>query len=627
MKQQYAVGIDLGTSNSALALLPIDANNENDNGSTTADAHIVPITQLVSAQAREGMTTLPSAVYLPTEQEQRQLPEMPWQEGKSDYVIGSFARKHGALLPDRLITSAKSWLCNNRIDPKQPLLPWQSSLAERKMSPFDTQVAILKHLRQALLEHCRHNEIHLDLDNTPTTITVPASFDEVAKNLTAAAAQKAGWSETTMLEEQQAAFYNWLDQCGDSWRDQVELGDIILICDIGGGTADFSLIAVAEDNGELQLERISVGTHLLLGGDNMDLALAYALKAELESKGKRIDTGQMLSLIHSCRIAKENLFNDTNLDKFPISIPSRGAGLFSRTLTTNLTRKHLSNIVLDGFFPITTIEEQPLERPRSGLHEAGLNYVHDPVISKHLAHFLIHSQINMAANVKLQKLLETACAQHNQTKFIRPTAVLFNGGIFKAQPLRQRVLDLLSNFNNGQAIRELVTGENKTADLDLSVAKGGAIYSRTITNGSGIRIKAGTARSYYIGIESSLPAIPGIVHPLKALCVVPQGMEEGSEYSLDEREFGLSIGQAVEFRFFSSNVRAADQVGSQVDDADELEETAQLKVTLSSVDENSPHIVPVKLHSRITELGTLELWMQHSESEQRWKIEFNVRGK
>lgn len=619
-EQQYAIGIDLGTSNSALALTAIGATDE--------ATQVVPILQMADTNARESKNALPSALYLPTEQEQRQLPLMPWDGAGAapSYITGSFARKHGALLPDRLVTSAKSWLCNNRIDPRQPLLPWQSSLEERKISPFDAQVAYLNHLRQALLYYWQRNGIQTDLERCPTTITVPASFDEVARNLTAQAARQAGWGDASLLEEQQAAFYNWLDKCGDSWREQVELGDIILVCDIGGGTADFSLIGVTQHDGALQLERISVGDHILLGGDNMDLALAYTLKGELENQGKKIDAGQLLSLIHSCRVGKEALFNDAKLDRFPISIPSRGAGLFSRTITINLQRRHLDTVVMDGFFPLTDICEQPLERPRSGLSEVGLDYVHDPVISKHLAHFLVRSQLNVVSNDKLKELLHSAQAEQGQTRFIRPSAVLFNGGIFKAQPIRQRVLQLLRNFNNDQPVRELAGSDENSSDLDLAVARGAAIYTRTKVMGKGIRIKAGTARSYYIGIESSMPAIPGIVHPLKALCVVPQGMEEGSEYSLEKREFGLSTGQAVEFRFFSSNVRAGDVVGTQIEDAGELEETAQLEVTLPGLDEETPQIIPVKLHSRINELGTLELWMQHSESDKRWKIEFNVRG-
>ena len=617
MDIQYAIGIDLGTSNSALALTPLCAPGSETEQATT----IVPILQLISPQSSDSKETLPSALYLCNEQEQRQTPHLPWQQEKSiEYCIGSFARKHGSLQPDRLVTSAKSWLCSPHLDPKQPILPWQSTLEERKISPFAAQVAFLSHLRQALLHYLRQKNINAQLEQCAVTITVPASFDEVARILTAEAAEQAGWGAVNLLEEQQAAFYHWLEQCGNSWREQVALGDIILICDIGGGTADFSLIAVTEHNGELQLERISVGDHILLGGDNMDLALAYTLKAELDERGKTIDNAQLLSLIHSCRIGKETLLNDNGLDKFPISIPSRGAGLFARTLTTTLTRQHINGVILEGFFPLTTLEEQPLVRPRSGLQEAGLNYAYDPVLSKHLAHFLVRSQLNTSCAIALE---------HNGdgASLVRPTAVLFNGGIFKAPAIRQRVLQLLQGFSN-QPIRELnAANSGQQAHLDLAVARGAALYTHTKVNGSGIRIKSGTSRSYYIGIESSLPAIPGIIRPLRALCVVPQGMEEGSEYSLDDLEFGLTTGQAVKFIFFSSNLRAGDNIGTQIDDASELDETAKLEITLTNDDGAGAQTIPVKLHSRITELGTLELWMQQRDAQQRWKIEFNVREK
>ena len=613
MHKQYAIGIDLGTSNSALAITPLDSDEP---------VQIVPIMQLVSAQTIDSKTILPSVLYLCTDQEQRQLPPLPWQEDQpAQNVIGRFAGEHGALLPERLVTSAKSWLCNSSIDPQQPLLPWQSSQEGRKVSPFETQVHYLHHLRQALLFHWQQQDIQADLSQCEVTITVPASFDEVARILTADAAEKAGWGEATLLEEQQAAFYYWLEQSGDSWRQQVQPGDVILVCDIGGGTADFSLIAVTEQEGNLHLERISVGDHILLGGDNMDLALAYTLKAEMESAGKNIDDGQLLSLIHSCRLGKETLFADDSLESFPISIPSRGASLFAKTLTTQLTRQQLYTVVLEGFLPLTPIQQQPMQQPRSGLQEFGLDYAADPVLSKHLAQFLVRSQMNVESNAALKPLVTDCQAQQDGVAFIRPSAVLFNGGIFKAAPIRQRVFELLQGFNGDQPLREL-----QGAHFDLAVAKGAAVYARTLARGEGIRIKAGTARSYYIGLESSMPAIPGFVQPLKALCVVPQGMEEGSESGLSDQEFGLMTGQPVEFRFFSSSIRAGDSVGTRIEDAGELEETSHLEITLPPVAGQPPQLIPVKLHARITELGTLELWMQHDDSGQRWKIEFNVRG-
>jgi hypothetical protein len=422
------------------------------------------------------------------------------------------------------------------------------------------------------------------------------------------------------LEEQQAAFYHWIDQSDGRWRDQVRPGDVVLVCDVGGGTADFSLVAVSEKEGNLELERVSVGDHILLGGDNMDLALAYHLRAQLEADGAKLDNWQFLSLIHSCRLAKEKLFAEPALAEHPISVPSRGSGLFSNTIATALTRQTLDAVVRDGFFPRTGATDYPARRRRVGLQEFGLDYAADPALSKHLAHFLARSWQNAESDESLRSLVSARVRDAAGAPFICPTAVLFNGGVFKADPLRERLSELLQQWAGGEAVREL-TGSH----FDLAVAQGAAAYARTRLTGEGIRIKAGTARSYYIGLETSMPAVPGMVPPIKAMCVVPQGMEEGSEAELPDQEFGLITGEQVEFRFFCSSVRAGDGVGVVADDESELEETASLELNLPPLEGRSGEMIPVRLHSVITELGTLELWMQHAGSGQRWKVEFSVR--
>ncbi|MEJ2201204.1 MAG: Hsp70 family protein, partial [Desulfuromonadaceae bacterium] len=460
-----------------------------------------------------------------------------------------------------------------------------------------------------------------DMSRCEVVLTVPASFDEVARIHTHMAAEAAGWGEVTLLEEQQAAFYHWIDEAGERWREQVSPGDIVLICDVGGGTADFSLLAVTERDGCLHLERISVGDHILLGGDNMDLALAYTLKADLDSLGKKIDNWQFLSLVHACRLGKEKLFAEPTLESFPVSLPSRGSSLFAKTITCQLSRDQLNRVLLEGFFPHSGINEHPLRRRQIGLKELGLDYAADPALSKHLAQFLARSWQNVHSNGELQALVADRIGTSGELSFLRPSAVLFNGGVFKADPLRSRMLAILADWNGGQPVREL-TGSH----FDLAVAKGAARFAHTRVTGAGIRIKAGTARSYYIGLESSMPAVPGLLPPIKAVCVVPQGMEEGSEAALTGQEFGLVTGEPVEFRFFSSNVRAGDEVGCIVDDETDLEETAQLEVTLPSADSEAGTCLPVTLHSVITELGTLELWMRHAGSGKQWKVEFNVRA-
>ena len=615
METRYAVGIDLGTSNSALALAPAEPEGP---------AFVLPIPQLFSLQAVGELDMLPSVLYLPLENEvSSAAATLPWDaEPLRSGLVGQFAREQGTLMPDRMVASAKSWLCNPHVNPEEPVLPWNSDLdAAQKLSPFQASVRYLRHLRCAFEGAQEQRGEPAGSKAGAIVVTVPASFDDVARSLTHRAAVEAGWGEVTLLEEQQAAFYYWIAQSAGKWREQVRPGDLVLICDVGGGTADFSLVAVSQQGGELQLERVSVGDHILLGGDNMDLALAYTLRAELESRGQKIDNWQFLSLIHSCRVGKEALFADPGLTAYPISVPSRSASLFAGTVSTALRRETLDAVVLNGFFPATGVGEHPARRRSLGLQEFGLDYAADPALSKHLALFLARSFKNAQASESLAALVAQQVREVGGVQFICPTAILFNGGVFKAEPLRARVLELLCAWNGGQAVVEL-----PESDFDLAVAKGAAVYARTRLLGEGIRIKAGTARSYYIGLESSMPAVPGMLPPLKAVCVVPQGMEEGSEGSLSGRDFGLITGELVEFRFFSSNVRAGDQVGELVDAQEDLEETASLQVTLPPLEGREGAMIPVTLHSVVTELGTLELWMRHEPSGQKWKLVFNVRG-
>ncbi|MFZ0591662.1 MAG: Hsp70 family protein, partial [Bryobacteraceae bacterium] len=515
--------------------------------------------------------------------------------------------------------SAKSWLSNPHIDPRRPSLPWRSEIQEEKLSPFECSRRYLAYLKNAFLYAGGVQRRNWDISETAIVLTVPASFDAVAQSLTAEAAEAGGLGKVTLLEEPQAAFYAWIAQAGREWRSLISPGDIILVCDVGGGTADFSLIAVTDSSGTLELERISVGEHILLGGDNMDLALAYTLQAKLEGERKSIDSWQFLALVHAASKAKIALFDDPSLPEVPIAVPSRGSSLFARTVSTTLDRATLEQVVLDGFFAKTRISDLPLEARRAGLQEFGLPFAADPVISKHLARFLCRSRANLNGSQSLSALVER---QLGPTEFVIPTAVLFNGGVFNSEPIRSRVLELLASWNEGKPVREL-----EGSELDLAVAKGASFYGRTRVTQKGIRIKAGAARSYYIGLESSIPAVPGFKPPIKALCVVPQGMQEGSELLIEGRDFGLLTGQPAEFRFYSSAIRSRDQPGQILPDAErELEETSLLEINLPPLpDFPAGQVVPVQINSVVTELGTLELWMKHVNSDRRWKIEFQVR--
>ncbi|MGO9740079.1 MAG: Hsp70 family protein [Roseiarcus sp.] len=611
MDHRFSLGIDLGTSNSAIAFSEIESDQ----------TEILDITQILGPNRIGEKPTLPSALYIPHPDEfSADAFPLPWRTNEGgDAIIGQFARDHGALVPDRLITSAKSWLSNPQIDPRQKILPWKSEIGQEKRSAFDCSRLYLEHIRESFLYALSSRGNDTALSDVEVVLTVPASFDDIARNLTAEAAEAAGLGKVVLLEEPLAAFYAWTAEAGKDWRAQVRRGDIVLVCDVGGGTADFSLIAISEKDGALDLERISVGEHLLLGGDNMDLALSLTLRARLEAEGKSIGETQFLALTHASRNAKEAMFEDDALTEFPIAVPSRGSSLIARTVATKLDRQTLESVILDGFFARTAVTDLPQKARRAGLQEFGLPYASDPVVSKHIARFLTRSLENVQASETLRSLIG---AEARSKPFLAPTAVLFNGGVFKAAPIRQRVLDLVTAWNEGEPVRELAGFQP-----DLAVAKGASFYGRIRVTGKGIRIKAGASRSYYIGLETSMPAVPGFTPPLKALCVVPQGMEEGAEVLIEGRDLALVTGQPAEFRFFSSEVRSGDKPGEIIPDAErELLEISMLEVDLAAVEDiPAGQAVPVQINAVVTELGALELWMKHTQSDRRWKVEFQVR--
>lgn len=613
MDKTFSLGIDLGTTNSAVALCDL----------RSGQTRVVGVPQLLGPGRIVERETLPSALYLPHAGEfPPEAVRMPWQDvSAAPGIAGAWARERGAQVPDWLVTSAKSWLSNPHLNPLSPILPWGATAAEEKLSPFEASRRYLAHLREGFLHAERAAGREWNLETGQVVVTVPASFDEVARKLTADAAVAAGFADVVLLEEPQAAFYAWTDRAGADWRTQVRAGDIVLVCDVGGGTSDFSLIAVTDDgHGNLDLARLSVGEHLLLGGDNMDLALAYALQTQFEAEGRELDDWQFLALVHAASQAKVVLLENDALSQVPVAIPSRGSGLFAGTRSTTLARSTLETVVVDGFFARTRLDEMPAEDDGSALREFGLPFAADAVVSKHLARFLARSLENVKGSEALARLVGPTTALDGA--HLRPTAVLFNGGVFKAATLRRRVLELLGAWADGTAPREL-----EGFQPDLAVAKGAACYGRSRITGRGIRIRAGTARSYYLGLEASRPAVPGVRVPVKALCVVPQGMEEGTAHTLEDRQFGLVVGRRAVFRFFSSENRGGDTVGLVVGNAEKaLEETSSLELTLPPVEGVPPgQPVPVRLQSVVTELGNLELWMQHTASERRWKVEFQVR--
>jgi len=597
------VGIDLGTTNSAIASAVVPESPHE-----VAVPAALPIPQVTHPGTVETRQLLPSALYLPNAAEFKAgALGLPWDPQRTK-LVGELAKSHGALVPSRLVTSAKSWLSFAGADRRAAILPWSAPADVEKVSPVTASALYLQHLAEAY-----QADTGTPLSAADVVLTVPASFDAIARELTVEAAKQAGLN-VTLLEEPQAALYAWLAGEGERWRQKLKVGDVILVVDVGGGTSDFSLIAVSEQGGELTLQRVAVGDHLLLGGDNMDLALAHSVRGRLEAQGKKLDAWQFLALTHAARVGKELLFTDLKKAAAPLVIPGRGSGLVGGAIRAELTRQDVDELLVQGFLPSNRIEEGPRAARRAGLTEINLPYASDPAITRHLAGFLSR-QAGALANV------EGSSIQAGR-KFLHPTALLFNGGVMKAASLRQRIVETLQGWlaaEGGQPLKVL-----EASDLDLSVAKGAAYYG-LVRKGRGIRIRGGTARAYYVGIESAAPAVPGLEPEVTAVCIAPFGMEEGSEKVTLARDFGLVVGEPASFRFYASTVRRTDHVGAEIPANDSsLEELPPIETTLQAPGSEG-RVLPVRLESRVTEVGTLALDCAERAGDRRWNLEFSVR--
>ncbi|HCZ9269542.1 TPA: Hsp70 family protein [Vibrio alginolyticus] len=621
---KFSVGIDLGTTHCVMSF--VDTHDED------ARVEVMPIPQLTAPGTVETRSQLGSFLYQPHEHEMNpQSRVLPWSS-EPKALVGAIARNLGSKTPIRLVASAKSWLCHAGVNRRDAFLPAGSPEEVEKVSPLRAIELYLEHLKDAW-NHANPNHNLADQD---VTITVPASFDPAARDLTAEAARNVGFVHLTLLEEPQAALYNWIDNSNDKWRDEVEVGDIVLVVDIGGGTTDLSLVEVTEDDGNLTLNRIAVGEHILLGGDNMDLALAYRLKMKLAQEGKELQPWQVQAMTHACRDAKEALLNDSELQSVPIVVPSRGSKLLGATLKTELTQEEVQQTLVDGFFPQVAITDHPVQRNRGALTQMGLPYAQDAGITRHIAAFLSKQANALSASgngaeaaqdfnpfANMPGMPGADAAQ--SADFIKPTAILFNGGVLKSKLLATRLEDTINEWliEADAEMAKRLTG----VDLDLAVASGAAYYG-SVRRGQGVRIRGGIASAYYVGIESAMPAIPGMAPPMEALCVAPFGMEEGSSVDVPSQEFGLIIGQPVNFQFFGSTVRRDDLAGTHLDywAPEELEELPEIQVTLPvSEGRREGEVVPVTLASRVTELGTLYLEAIAADNGQKWHVEFDVR--
>ncbi len=591
----YAIGIDLGTTNSALAFTPL--------GDSNPSVELLPIPQMTTATSIEKRALLPSFIYLPTEAELEAGTLTVTERDKAVGVVGHFARAQSAAVPTRTVAAAKSWLCHSRVDRHQPILPWQAPEDVKQLSPITASALYLAHLaatwNAAFPEHSFVEQY--------VTLTVPASFDASARDLTREAARLAGFpKDFILLEEPQAALYAWLATQGERWRDALHVGDLILVCDVGGGTTDFTLISVEDRGGELELNRVAVGNHILVGGDNMDLALAFMAQALFKEQGHELDAWQSVSLWHACRAAKEALLAPDGPAQHPVTILGRGSKVIGGSLSVELSRDQVASTLIDGFLPRCAITDKPMKRAVSGFKQLGLPYESDTGITRHLARFLTeHAPIGNEAGAR------------------RPSHLIFNGGVFKAAALKERMRELLTDWFPGHEAPATLAGSE---DLDYAVARGAAYYGRIKQEG-GMRIRGGTARAYYIGIETVGLAIPGAPRPLHALCVVPHGMEEGTSIEVPSEEIGLVVGEPVHFRFFSSASRTEDTPGTLLThwSDEELMETDSLETELKATEQTDGGYIPVKIETHVTELGVLECWCVSTTSAERWKLEFSVR--
>lgn len=605
---KYLVGIDLGTTNCTLSYSPLHKEDASGEHASPQDFQIKQffIPQVTKAGLQEDSSSLPSFIYFPLEEELNvKTAGISWDPARS-ICVGSYAQSRGEELPSRLIASAKSWLCHAGIDRREASLPLAAENDIPKNSPLQACSHLLSHLKEAWDSKMESPFVEQNL-----LITVPASFDPSARQLVQEAAQQAGYPEVILLEEPQAAFYAWMHAHAHDWRDLLKVGDCVLVIDIGGGTTDFSLIEVNDENGDLSLKRLAVGSHLLLGGDNIDLALAHLAKNKLEEQGHNIDDWQLQSLIHSCRKAKETLMSECAPKHVDLTLLGRGSKLIGGSLKTKITQEEAHNLIVEGFAPLVAPTERSKSERRSGLQQLGLPFAQDARLTCQLAKFL-----SMTGDAQSDSM----------DSFIMPTAVLFNGGTTKAAALQSRLVEQLNQW--AKSLGKSPVKVLPDADYDFAVSRGAVNYGLARA-GKAIRIRSGTSSSYYIGVEDSAPAVPGMAAPLRALCIAPFGMEEGTELELDAQEFGLVVGETATFRFFS---HAAPKLPDGAEPAmgtvvrqwkHDLTELRSIETHLDST-EGDGKTIRVKVGSRVTELGMLELWCKAADG-RKWKLEFDIR--
>lgn len=593
---RYIIGIDLGTTNSALSFVDTEQPN--------LPLQLFAIPQLTAAGKVDALPTLPSFCYLAGEGEwHKGALKLPWKE-ETTLFAGQFAKQQGARVPTRLVQSAKSWLCNVAANRRDKILPIEAADISQRLNPVEASAKYLSHLRDAWNHSMAKGDPALELEEQEVILTVPASFDEVARSLTVEAARQAGFLHITLLEEPQAAFYSWIAQHEKEWQSQFKAGDSLLVCDVGGGTTDFSLIEIHEKEGKLSFQRMAVGDHLLLGGDNMDAALTHYLEEKLQQQGTPpLESTQWLQLQAEARAAKEALLlpGVKPEDTHTVIVQGSGSSVVKGSLSLSLSRQEVQRILMEGFFGSYPLEEALKLKRSRGFRTMGLPYEDEPSITKHLAHFLQQARYF--------------------EKGRKIDYILFNGGAVKPEPFQHALEEALRLWFPGVSLKRL-----PTVSLDLAVARGAAYFGK-VRRGLGVAIGGGLPRTYYLKIDVKEPS--GKIGA-KALTLLSRGTQEGSSYQ-PEQLFSLRSNTPVAFHLLTSHVRLEDKEGDLVEiDSNEMQALPPIRTILrfgkKQGQGEQEAILPVRIGIRLTEIGTVELWLESQQSEHQWALEFQLRS-
>ena len=600
--KQYVIGIDLGTTNSAVSYVDVAALMDD---ISTGEKHvekknrvkIFNLPQLTGQGEFTKNSVLPSFLYIPGKYDiSKEMLKHPWKK-REDLFAGSFARDHGSKIPSRLVSSAKSWLCNDQADRRAKILPWGSEGFER-VSPVTATSEYLLHIRNAWNHFVKDEDKFLE--NQFVVITVPASFNEGARELTMEAVRTAGFgSSVTLLEEPLAAFYSWLINHESDWQKDVKADDLILVCDVGGGTTDFSLIVLKESEGTPRFERIAVGDHLILGGDNIDLALARKVASKFKS-GTQLTADKWKTLCHRCREAKEKILENKE-PLVRITIKGEGRSLIAGTLAADLTKQEVEAILLDDFYPyVESMESLSIDKGKE-ITDFGLVFEKDSAITRHIIRFLEHHRLNV---------------QKNLSKDPMPDFILFNGGTLKPVLVQERIKKAIGKWFKSKDPELPQILENHNPELAVGI---GAAYYGLVKQGQGVRVGSGSPRSYYIGVSIKEE------NASKAVCVVERGLDEGSVIDLPEMRYEVRANEPVSFDIFHSSYRSGDTAGRVVTIDDSFSSMAPVQTIIRFGKSGHRKTIPVTIGAEYTEMGTLSMYCHSGVSDHKWKLQFQLR--